>query len=111
MSVDNLEASGALSSAALTEARIAAGDFDDAAIELWRVNWQDASQRVLLRRGQHRRGDARGAASSRAELRGLAHALNQPQGRIFQYGCDAVLGDARCGVDLDGADYRRSGTS
>lgn len=105
LSVDNLEASGALSSGRLTEARIQAGDFDDAAIELWRVNWQDAGQRVLLKRGSL--GEVtRGPHGFTAELRGLAHRLNQPRGRIFQYGCDAELGDARCGVDLTAARYR-----
>jgi uncharacterized phage protein (TIGR02218 family) len=103
LSVDNLEASGALSSDRLSEARIAAGDFDDAEIEFWRVNWQDVSQRVMLKRGSL--GEVtRGAHGFTAELRGLAHRLNQPRGRIFQYGCDAGLGDERCGVDV--ADYR-----
>ena len=32
-----------------------------------------------------------------AEVRGLAHYLQQPKGRLFQYACDADLGDARCG--------------
>lgn len=104
LSVDHLEATGALSSDRLSEARIQAGDFDDAAIELWRVNWQDTAQRVLLRRGSI--GEVtRGAKSFTAELRGLAHRLNQPQGRIFQFGCDAELGDQRCGVNLADPDY------
>jgi uncharacterized phage protein (TIGR02218 family) len=103
LSVDNLEASGALSSDSLSEARIAAGDFDDAEIELWRVNWQDVSQRVMLKRGSL--GEVtRGSHGFTAELRGLSHRLNQPRGRIFQYGCDAALGDARCGVNL--ADFQ-----
>ena len=38
-----------------------------------------------------------------------AHALNQTVGRTFQYACDAALGDARCGVDLDSAVYKASG--
>lgn len=100
LSVDNLEASGALSSNRLSEARLAAGDFDNAAVHVWLVNWQDVAQRVLLRRGNL--GEVtRGPFAFTAELRGLAHALNQPQGRIFQYGCDAVVGDGRCGVNLD----------
>ena len=99
LAVDNLEASGALSSARLSEARLAAGDFDDAAVELWRVNWQAPVQRVLLKRGSV--GEVtRGRGFFSAEVRGLSHVLNQPRGRLFQYGCDAVLGDARCGVDL-----------
>jgi uncharacterized phage protein (TIGR02218 family) len=105
LSVDNLEASGALSSPRLSEARIRAGDFDDAEITLWRVNWQDVSQRVLLKKGTL--GEVtRGALGFTAELRGMAHRLNQPKGRIFQYGCDAELGDARCGVNLADPDYR-----
>lgn len=99
LSVDHLEASGALSSSRLDEARLAAGDFDDATIELWRVNWQDTRQRVLLRKGTL--GEVtRGRNVFSVELRGLAHVLNQPRGRLFQYGCDAVLGDGRCGIDL-----------
>lgn len=100
LAVDNLEAAGALSSGRLSEERLSAGDFDDAAIDVWLVNWQDTGQRVLLRRGNL--GEVtRSAHGFTAELRGLAHQLNQAQGRIFQHGCDAVVGDARCGVDLD----------
>jgi uncharacterized phage protein (TIGR02218 family) len=99
LAVDNLEASGALSSERLSEARLAAGDFDNAAVSLWRVNWRDVSQRVLLKRGNL--GEVtRGRDFFTAELRGLAQALDQPRGRLFQHGCDAVLGDARCGVNL-----------
>ena len=99
LAVDNLEASGALSSDLLSEARLKAGDFDAAVVELWRVNWQDVSQRVLLKRGSL--GEVtRGRGFFTAELRGLTQALNQPAGRLFQFGCDALLGDARCGVNL-----------
>ncbi|MEY3081282.1 MAG: hypothetical protein RJA94_1267 [Pseudomonadota bacterium] len=104
LSVDNLDAAGALSSPRLSEARLAGGDFDAAAVELWRVNWQDVSQRVLLKRGTV--GEVtRGRGFFTAEVRGLSHVLNQPHGRLFQYGCDAVLGDARCGVNLADADF------
>jgi uncharacterized phage protein (TIGR02218 family) len=44
-----------------------------------------------------------------AEVRGLAHRLDQPKGRLFQYGCDAVLGDERCGVDLGSPEFRGEG--
>src|SRR5690348_16977812 len=39
LAVDNLTVTGALDSAALNEADLAAGLYDDAAIEIWRVNW------------------------------------------------------------------------
>ena len=98
--VDNLEASGALKSAQLDEVRLNAGDYDHASIEIWRVNWQDATQRILQRKG-HLGEVNYGQGHFKAEVRGLAHLMNQPKGRLFQFGCDALLGDARCGVNLN----------
>ena len=51
LAVDNLEVEGALAAAAITEGDLAAGVYDGATVELWRVNWADASQRVLMRKG------------------------------------------------------------
>ena len=66
---------------------------------------QDVAQRLLLRKGNL--GEVTlGSLGFSAELRGLAHVLNQPKGRIFQYGCDAVLGDGRCKINLNGAAFR-----
>ncbi|GLS80618.1 hypothetical protein GCM10007893_14060 [Paracoccus marinus] len=76
------------------------GRWDNAEVEVWRVNWADTSQRVLMRRGaigQIRRG----RLAFVAEVRSLAHVLGQTVGRTFQATCDAALGDARCGVDLE----------
>ena len=108
LSVDNMEATGALSSAKLDEARLRAGDFDHAAIEVWRVNWQDVAMRVLLRKG-HLGEVTVGAGGFSAEVRGLSHLMNQPKGRLYQYGCDAVLGDVRCGVNLANSAFRGDG--
>ncbi len=109
LSVDNLEVTGALISDRLSEIALSAGDFDDAGIEIFRVNWQDTAQRVLVRKGSL--GEVRRAgAAFTAEVRGLAHYLQQPRGRLFQYTCDADLGDARCGIDLDDPVYRATGT-
>ena len=108
LSVDNMEASGALRSTKLDEARLGAGDFDHAAIEVWRVNWQDVAMRVLLRKG-HLGEVTIGAGGFNAEVRGLSHLMNQPKGRLYQYGCDAVLGDGRCGVNLANSAFRADG--
>ncbi|PKQ08156.1 MAG: beta tubulin [Alphaproteobacteria bacterium HGW-Alphaproteobacteria-11] len=108
LAVDNLDVAGALSSARIEEGDLAAGLYDDAEVEIWRVNWQAPAERVLLRKGNI--GEVtRGRGSFTAELRGLAHRLNQPTGRIFQYGCDADLGDARCGIDLSSSGFRGEG--
>lgn len=99
LETDNLEVEGALSSLRIDDIDLMAGLYDDAAVELWRVNWAAPDQRALMRKG-HLGEVTRNGASFRAELRGLAHRLNEPRGRLFQYTCDADLGDARCGVAL-----------
>jgi uncharacterized phage protein (TIGR02218 family) len=109
LSVDNLEASGALESTQLDAARLRAGDFDHAAIEIWKVNWQDVAQRLLLRKG-HLGEVTYGGVGFTAEVRGLSHLLNQSKGRVFQFGCDAAVGDARCRVDLETAAFKAAGT-
>lgn len=109
LSVDNLEVTSALSSERLSEADLAAGAYDDARVEILRVNWQDTAQRVLMRSGSL--GEVRRAGGSfAAEVRGLAHYLQQPQGRIFQYTCDADLGDARCGIVLGSPEFTAAAT-
>jgi uncharacterized phage protein (TIGR02218 family) len=98
-SVDNMEAKGALQSTRLDETRLRRGDFDHAEVELWRVNWSDVTQRVLLRKG-HLGEVKTGGGAFEVEVRGLSHLLNHPKGRIYQFACDAELGDERCGVNL-----------
>jgi uncharacterized phage protein (TIGR02218 family) len=108
LSVDAQDVQGALRSDRITETDIADGLWDNAAVEVWLVNWQAVSQRVLMRRGSI--GEIRrGRYAFTAEVRALAHLLNQPVGRTFQYFCDATLGDTRCGVNLAAPLYR--GTS
>ncbi len=109
LSVDAQDAAGALRSDRITEADILDGCWDNAEVELWRVNWQAPSQRVLMRRGaigQIRRG----RHAFVAEIRSMSHILGQTVGRSFQASCDAVLGDARCGVDLEEPAFRGTGT-
>lgn len=105
----NVEIEGAVTSARLAEADLAAGLYDDATVEIFRVNWQAPAQRLLLRTGSLGEVRRTGAAFS-AEVRGLAHYLQQPRGRLYQYTCDADLGDAHCSVSLDNPAYRSPAT-
>jgi uncharacterized phage protein (TIGR02218 family) len=108
LSIDNLDVSGALQSDRLSEDDLAAGLFDDARVEIWRANWSEPDQRVLMMRGSI--GEVRrGETAFTAELRSLAHHLDQKLGRTYQYACDAALGDARCTVDLDDPAYKGTG--
>ncbi len=109
LAVDAQEAEGVVTSDRITEADILDGLWDGAEVEVWRVNWADPAQRVLLRRGAI--GEIRrGRAAFAAEMRSLAHVLNQPVGRMFQAACDASLGDGRCRVDLTLPAFRGEGT-
>ncbi|MEO0943584.1 MAG: DUF2163 domain-containing protein [Pseudomonadota bacterium] len=97
LSVDNSEALGALSDAAIREEDIRAGRFDGAELQSWLVNWANPEERRLVFRGTLGEIERQGNGF-RAELRSQAEALNQPQGRVYQRPCAAVLGDARCGA-------------
>ncbi len=109
LSVDNLDVSGALKSGCLAETDLAAGLFDGAKVEIWRANWAAADQRVLIMSGSI--GEVkRGQTAFSAELRSLAHSLDQDKGRIYQYACDACLGDGRCTVNASASAYRADGT-
>jgi uncharacterized phage protein (TIGR02218 family) len=76
LSIDNLDATGALESGRLDMAELSSGGFDHAEIEIWRVNWQDVAQRVLVRKG-HLGEITYGAGHFTSEVRGLAHLFNQ----------------------------------
>jgi len=104
LAVDNTEAVGALSTAAIREADIEAGRYDGAELRAWLVNWANVDERQPVFRGSI--GELRRAGGAfRAEIRGLTEALNAVQGGVYQKPCPAVLGDAACGVDLSAPGY------
>ncbi|ARJ68710.1 DUF2163 domain-containing protein [Paracoccus contaminans] len=108
LSVDSQDAQGALTSGRITETDILDGRWDNALVEVWRVNWNALGQRVLIRRGAI--GELRrGRMSFVAEVRSMAHVLGQTVGRVYQGTCDAALGDSRCGVNIAAAAYRGTG--
>ncbi|MCX5478446.1 DUF2163 domain-containing protein [Kaistia geumhonensis] len=109
LSVDNLDVESAISSDLITADDITAGRWDDATVEIWRVNWSDASQRILVRKGSI--GEVtHGSVAFSAEIRGLAHELNQSKGNTYQRMCAAVLGDGRCKINLAAAEFQGSGS-
>lgn len=99
LSVGGLEVDGALTSDVLTATDIEAGLYDGAEIAIDLVDWSDPTLRLTLRRGTL--GDiSRLDHAFRAEVRSLAHVLDETHGRLFQHCCDAELGDARCKVAI-----------
>ena len=84
------------------------GLFDDADIELYIVNNQDATEYLLYKKGflsQPRRQDTNLYYFT---INGLGYKLNQQVGRLVQEECDARVGDTRCGINI--ATYTDSGT-
>jgi uncharacterized phage protein (TIGR02218 family) len=109
LGVDNLDVQGALQSTKIREVDILAGLYDDAQITIYRVNWQTIAQRILIKAGSL--GEVtRSRAYFRAEVRGISHYLQQPKGRMYQYSCDADLGDSRCTKNITTSTYSGNGT-
>ncbi|MEO1538932.1 MAG: DUF2163 domain-containing protein [Pseudomonadota bacterium] len=108
LAVDSGAVAGAVRSDAIREADIAAGAYDGARVSGWLVDWQRPEHRIQRFAG-HIGEITRGTVAFEAELLSLSDQLNRPVGRAILKRCDAVLGDARCGVDLDQPAFRGSG--
>ena len=91
--------SGALDDAAIDEADLEAGVYDGARVACWRVDWTEPALRVRLWSARLARVTRTGGRFM-AEIEGPLAALDRVAGRLYGRGCDAVLGDARCRVDL-----------
>jgi uncharacterized phage protein (TIGR02218 family) len=108
LSVGGGEVTGALASAAISEADIIAGLYDGAVVDVFLVNWAAPTQVAHVRSGLI--GEiTRRDGSFVAEVRSLSAKLDEEGGRIYQHRCDADLGDSRCGIDLTNALYQGTG--
>lgn len=108
LAVGSGEIVGALQSDGLDERDLANGVYDGACVEIWLVDWTNVDNRLLLDAttiGEVTRSEF----AFRAELRSLAHLLDETRGDSFQRGCSADLGDARCKVDLGAAGLHTTG--
>jgi uncharacterized phage protein (TIGR02218 family) len=109
LSAEGGDVSGGFSADAVRAEDLSAGRYDGAKVEVYTVNWQDPSQRLLLRTAEL--GEVRREGGLfRVELRRLTHRLDQVHGRIYGHRCDAVLGDSRCGKDVATSDFRATAT-
>ena len=93
-------ASGVLDVEGPVEAEIRAGRWDGAQVEIWRVDWQLPDLRVRLGVGLVSRVVTAGDRIT-LEIEGPMARLDRVVGRTFSRLCDAVLGDGRCGVDVE----------
>ena len=97
---DNQSAQGFLDSDAIDPADLSAGLWDHAEVVVFRVNWRSpGSGTEIMGRGHIGEvGLQRGVFS--AEVRGLTAAYSQAISEVYQPGCRADFGDARCGLSL-----------
>jgi hypothetical protein len=77
-----------------------AGLWNGARVGVWRVDWAAPEHRVRIWSGRLSEVSRRGQAFS-AELVSLKADLELMIGRVYSRSCDADLGDARCGVDIE----------
>ncbi len=87
---------GALSAEAITVEDLEAGLWSGARVSVFRVDWQTGDG-VLVFTGYFT-DLTRRKAGFEAELISLKADLERPVGRVYARGCDAQLGDARCGL-------------
>jgi uncharacterized phage protein (TIGR02218 family) len=97
----NLDVSGVFVSDKITHEDLRARKWDNAEITQylvdWRVPWIGAIRtRVYTLGAVHYTGEI-----WTGDLNGLSHQLQNQHGNNFTRNCNARLGDARCGVDLD----------
>lgn len=100
VNVDNSEIEGAVSDI-VTVDDIEAGDWRAARLDIWRVNWKDLSMgHEVIGVGELGQITHDGRAF-KVEFMGRTHKLGRIITRHYLPTCDADLGDARCGVDIE----------
>jgi len=107
LAVDNITLTGFIDggSPAIgpSEAEVLAEIWSDAAVTIWLCVWTNPSVGLLpLNEGTLGPMKFR-THTFEAEFRSIAERLQRPVHRTYTITCDAVLGDTRCGVDLNGS--------
>jgi hypothetical protein len=101
LAAGGLAIGGALDDERIGEAEVLAGLWDAASVEHWRVDWRRPDLKALIGRARLARIRREGEGFI-ADLEGPLAALERVVGRTYGRGCDAVLGDARCGIEAAG---------
>lgn len=109
LSVDNLDAKGALMALGVTEGDIAAGLWDLCDVRVMRVNWADLTMGAeKIKRGTF--GEISiGRDSFSNEVRGITQKLQQTIGEVVSASCKADLFDSRCKVVATEGTWKFSG--
>lgn len=104
MEAASMEISGLFDSDVIAEDDLRGGLWDQACVQLYRVDWSEPSFRVKIWTGEF--GEiSHDGFGYRVELNGLSRRLERSIGRIYSRHCDASLGDARCGLDTGSGEF------
>lgn len=99
LSVDNAEMTLGIDGTYIKQEELDGGLFDNAAFELFLVNWEDTSQGVIaLKRGTLGDIEIENELSARVQLRGLTQVLQRPIVERYSPTCRVALGGKKCGV-------------
>ncbi len=96
-----MDVTGALTSAANSEADLLAGRWDGARVTIFACDWTDPANQVALGEGTIGAVETRDGVLT-AELRGAMAALERPVAEETSPECRAALGDRRCRVAMAG---------
>lgn len=108
-SAGTASAEGVLDGETISGRDLAAGVYDGALVEAWRVDWSEPSLKVMLWSGTIARIVREGERFT-AEVEGPLARLERVAGRTYGRLCDAVLGDARCKAEVTGTEFKGAGT-
>lgn len=98
LSVDNMDAKGALMALGISEGDIAAGLWDLCEVRVMRVNWMNPAQGAeKLKRGWFGEISV-GRDTFQSEVRGITQKLQQTIGEVVSASCKADLYDSRCKI-------------
>ncbi|AJP73128.1 DUF2163 domain-containing protein [Sphingomonas hengshuiensis] len=101
LDADSMDVTGALTSAAISEADLLAGRWDGARVRVFATDWTAPDAGIALGEGTIGAVETQNGVLT-AELRGVAAALERPVVEETSPECRAELGDARCRVAMAG---------
>lgn len=109
LSVSNLDVTGVLQDASITEDDITSGIYDSAQVDIYLVDWSDPQNYITIQSAKI--GDiSRSQDTFVANLIGIEDGLNKKVGRKFQSTCDTELGSSRCKIDTTLSTYSTNAT-
>jgi uncharacterized phage protein (TIGR02218 family) len=101
-------AEGAISAEFMADADLDSGLWNGALVDVWRVDWEAPEHRVCIWSGRLSEVMREGARFT-AQLVSMKAGFERKIGRVYARNCDADVGDARCGVDLENPAFRGEG--